>query len=125
MARARDQTEAAEATTADAAAPATTASPARGLTPQAALARAVRAGISLSNRGIGRALARDYSDEYGIVDPWADVKTAEPAAPAAASSHGKTFRAEIVTWLEKFAAAPSKEGAGTGFDELLGGHAKV
>ncbi len=98
--------------------------PAR-VTHQAALARALAAGAPVSNRGVVRVLAREDAD-LGIVDPWAhDHYSSEPApaqstASAPAQELGSYFRAEIIKWLEKFAAAPSLEGKGTGFDELLG-----
>jgi hypothetical protein len=102
------------------------AEPAR-ITREAALARALAAGAPVSNRGVVRVLAREDSD-LGIVDPWApDRYPAAAAAPDPAGSPstpsgelGAYFRAEIIKWLERFAAAPSLEGKGSGFDELLG-----
>lgn len=55
----------------------------------------------------------------------AAAATEEPAATPQPATLGHAFRAEIVKWLETFYAQPSVEGAGTGFDELLGGHASV
>ena len=120
-------------------------SQAGGVNRGAALARAIASGAALSNRGVGRLLARDSPivDPWagsttpassattpppeGVVDPWADrTPVSEPAAPAQptvstpTAALGAYFRTEIIKWLEKFAAAPSIEGAGTGFDELLG-----
>jgi hypothetical protein len=126
------ETETAEATAPPAPTAAATtlvAQPAR-VTEHAALARALAAGAPVSNRGVVRVLAREDSD-LGIVDPWApdrypaaaqssDSAPAGSTAAGPAQELGDYFRQEIIKWLEKFAAAPSKEGAGTGFDELLG-----
>jgi hypothetical protein len=124
-----------ESETADATAPpASSLTPARPLveparvTHRAALARALAAGAPVSNRGVVRVLAREDSD-LGIVDPWAPDRypaTAAAGAPEAtaaatpATELGAYFRAEVIKWLERFAAAPSLEGKGTAFDELLG-----
>jgi hypothetical protein len=104
-----------------------------GVSREAALARALTGRVPVSNRGVGRVLARDTTD-WPIINPWtgqpedmSQFKTTDtPAAPAAgdpapqSSKYGAVFRAEIINWLEKFAPAPSLEGKGTGFDELLG-----
>jgi hypothetical protein len=52
--------------------------------------------------------------------PGAAPVAGAPAAASQSSRYGAVFRAEIIKWLEKFAPAPSLEGKGTGFDELLG-----
>jgi hypothetical protein len=119
-----------------------------GVTRRAALVRAVATGAPLGNRGLGRALAREPVGDLPIVDPWAGTESQAPAPPTPlpegvvdpwaeregageaaappatastpAAQLGTYFRDRIVEWLEKFAAAPSVEGAGTGFDELLG-----
>lgn len=108
---------------------------ASGVSHVAALARALAGRVAVSNRGVGRVLARDTTTDWPIINPWTGqpedmsrFKTADaPAAPAGSpapaaqsSKYGAVFRAEIIKWLEKFAPAPSLEGKGTGFDELLG-----
>jgi len=54
----------------------------------------------------------------------AGLQAGAAAGGTPAGQLGAYFRAEIVKWLDKFAAAPSIEGAGTGFDELLGSGTK-
>jgi hypothetical protein len=73
--------------------------------------------IVIGDGAIGRAAHGDL-DALG-----AEMLAALTRAPATRTPEaelGAYFRAEIIKWLEKFAAAPSVEGAKTGFDELLG-----
>jgi hypothetical protein len=132
------EVEAAEpaiASSAPSGAPRTAGLRASGASRTAALARALAGRLPVSNRGVGRVLARDTTD-WPIINPWtgepedmSQFRTTDaPAVPAAgdagaaaqSSTYGAVFRAEIIKWLEKFAPAPSLEGKGTGFDELLG-----
>lgn len=101
----------------------------------AALARAVAGCVAVSSRGVRRMIARETTD-WPIINPWtgqpedmsqfrttdapAATATGDAAAAPQSKRYGAVFRAEIIKWLEKFAPAPSLEGKGTGFDELLG-----
>jgi hypothetical protein len=80
-------------------------------------------------------IARETTD-WPIINPWtgqpedmsqfrttdapAATATGDAAVAPQSNRYGAVFRAEIIKWLEKFAPAPSLEGKGTGFDELLG-----
>jgi hypothetical protein len=91
------------------------------------LARSLSAGAPLSNRAVAQMLMRDIGAYWATVadDPayaaeaQASETSAEPVAsedPLAALK--RTFRAEVLKTLERFAAAPAVEGT-TAFDTFL------